>query len=580
MHSLKRILLVLSLLLLIGGAAAAVLYQKGYFSDPQIALRVLKKRQIPPTPASIHHAASQGDNELLKLLARAEADFTTPDSSGRTALHLALAGKHVTLLNTIEENGWDLNLRDSEGNTPLSLALHHDLPDLAARLISQGANPNFTLPSGELALPGYFRENDYASFRFLLENGANPDSPALDGQTILSLSLQKKQPTLACKLLEKGADPNGPVLGEPALNAVLLNYEKWGIDSADASRVIGTLLVSGAKAEAASSNGQRPLQIALANNYRPALELILPRVKDVSDCLWLAIEHRNAAAIQNLFSKGASPDQIGPSGETPLIHAIRHDDVALLNNLLSAGADPNQFCPEGQPAIFFALATKHPNCTLALLNHSNSPKLDITMESPVSEEFRDLFSRKGLFDWYCRNETGLNPLMAAVMLRQLPVAEEILGKGFDRFKGTTKGVYPIQMAAANADVKMQQLLLGVSYLEEDQERHFVIDLSAQQVKYYKNGELQKTSRISSGQSGFRTETGEFVITDKTRHKKSNIYNNAPMPYFQRFSCKAIGFHEGYTGSRFASHGCIRLPRSTAQYFWGQTKLGDRVIIQP
>lgn len=579
MRLLKRLLSITFLLIIAGSAAFAVLYQKGYFEDPQVALRELEKRAIAPTPASVHRAASEGQTEVLKLLSRAEADFQTPDSKGRSPLHLALAKKHVTLLETIESEGCNLDARDAEGNTPLSLALGHDLHDLAARFVSLGASPNFTLPSGELGLPGYFRAKQIDNFRFLLENGANPDSPALDGQSLLALALQDKQPTLACKLLNAGADANSAILGEPALASVLLHFPEWGLEPAEAGRVVGTLLVSGADAEKPTSEGTRPLQIALASDFRPALELILPRVANVQGCLWIAIEQQNVAAIQNLFDKGVSPDEIGPGGESPLIHAIRNDDVDLLKSLLSAGADPNQFCPEGQRAFYFALATSHPDCALAMLRHRNRPNLDLVMEDPVSEEFRDLFRRKGLFDWYCRNETGLNPLMAAVMLRELAVAEELLALDFDRYKGTTNGVYPIQMAAANGDVKMQQLLIGVSYRDEDQERTFLIDLSEQRVTYYKNGAVEKTSRISSGMSGFRTPTGAYVITDKARHKKSNIYNEAEMPYFQRFSCKAIGFHEGNTGSPFASHGCIRLPRDTAKYFWGQTKIGDRVTIQ-
>ena len=126
---------------------------------------------------------------------------------------------------------------------------------------------------------------------------------------------------------------------------------------------------------------------------------------------------------------------------------------------------------------------------------------------------------------------------------------------------------------------MQQLILGVPYADDQQARKFVIDLSSQKVTYYEHDEVKKTSRISSGQRGHRTPTGEFVITDKDRNHRSNLYGGAKMNYFQRFSCRAEGFHEGYTGSSFASHGCVRLPRSTAQFFWKHTKVGDRVTIQ-
>ncbi|MGJ8724743.1 MAG: ankyrin repeat domain-containing protein [Roseibacillus sp.] len=579
MRILKTFLILITVLLLCSGVTLGYLYQKGFFADPQVALRELEKQEIPASVVSVHQAAAAGNLPVLKTLARAQVDFSQADDHGRTALHHTIAGSHLDALPLLREQGYDLDARDQAGNTPLSLLLDRSLHELASQLIAEGASPDFTLPSGELALPGYHqakRDNDVA---FLLQHGANPDSPALDGQSPLALALQDGQGELACQLLEKGANPKGLIFGEPALVALLNEYQNWKLDIPITTRVIGTLLISGADPEQPGSKGERPLQIALKNDFRPTLELLLPRIKNVDDCLWLAIDNNNVAAIENLLAKGAPVEEVGPDGDTPLIHALRHGKADLVTSLLSADANPNQFGKEGQRAIFVALACKQEAATLALLKHSNGPDLSVVMESPVSEEYRDLFARKGLFDWYCRNETGLNPLMAAVMLRSLPLAERLLELEMDRFAGTTKGVYAIQMAAANGDVKMQQLLIGVSYRDEDQERNFVIDLSEQKVTYYKNGEVAKTSRISSGMRGFRTQTGNFVITDKTRHKKSNIYDAAPMPYFQRFSCKAIGFHEGNTYSRFASHGCIRLPRSTAQYFWGQTKIGDRVTIQ-
>ena len=580
MRPLKPLLLLLLIALLAGGSFLGYLYQQGYFADPQLALRELEKQEIPPTSQSVHRATSEGNLPLLTLLARAEIDFTETDEQGRTPLHAAIESGHLRLIPHLKAQGYDLDARDQAGNTPLSLALDRDLHELATNFITEGASPDYTLPSGELALPGYYQAGRHQDVSFLLDNGVNPNSPALDGQTPLALALQDGQGELACKILDKGANPKSLILGEPALIKVLADHQKWNLAPEVASRVIGTLIISGADPEQAGSDGRRPLQIALETNFKPSLELLMPRVENVKDSLWLAIAHNNVAAIENLLGKGAPVEEVGPAGDTPLIHALRTGKANLVTSFLSADADPNQFCQEGQRAIFLALASKNEAATLALLAHHNSPDLNVVMEDPVSEEFRDIFERKGLFDWYCRNETGLNPLMAAVMLKSIPLAERLIELGVDRYAGSTKGVFAIQMAAANGDVQMQQLLIGVSYRDEDQVRNFVIDLSEQKVTYYKNGEVVKTSRISSGKSGYRTATGNFVITDKSRDKKSNIYDAAPMPYFQRFSCKAIGFHEGNTYSRFASHGCIRLPRSTAQYFWKETSIGDRVTIQP
>lgn len=582
MRLFKLFLILFALSFLIGGAGLGYLFQKGFFADPQVALRELEKQEIPATPASVLRKVAAGELADLTLLGRAGVDFSGSDEEGRTALHLALEGNHLPLLPLLKQHGYDLDARDDNGNTPLSLSLDRSLHELASRLIAEGASPNFTLPNGELALPGYHRAKRADDVSFLLDHGANADSPALDGQTTLALALQDGDGVLACTLLEKGCNPQSLVFGQPALVAVLKEHKNWKLEPGSATQVIGTLLVSGADPELAGSDGLRPLQIALESDFRPALELLFPRIKDVTNCLWLAIEHNNVAAIENLLALGTPVDEVGPAGDTPLIHAIRRGKTNLLASLLSADADPNQFGKEGQRALFLALASKQTAATQALLSHQNRPDLTAVMEYPVSEEFRDLFDRKGYFDWYCRNEEGLTPLMAAVMMGDLAAAETLINLGVDRQQGTAAPgvVYPIQMAAENGDVPMQQLIIGVPYRDEDQVRNFVIDLSEQKVRYYHRGELKKTSRISSGMKGYRTTPGDYVITDKTRHKKSNIYNEAEMPYFQRFSCKAIGFHEGNTYSRYASHGCIRLPRSTAQYFWKESQRGDRVTIQP
>lgn len=578
----KKLLILIAVLLVLGAGALGILHQNGYFNAPQVALRELEKLNIPATPESIHKATSDGDLTTLTILSRAELDFRKADSKGRTPLHLAIQNKHLKLLPQLRENGYDLNARDNEGNSALSLLLDQGQYEVATQLIREGASPDYLLPNNELALPGYHKTQRINDVAFLLNHGANPDSTSDDGQSTLALALKAGHAELACQLLEKGASATTLINNEPALTMILQQHENWNLTLEQTNQIITSFIEKGADPEQADSRGQRPIQIALKNNLHAPLKTLFPEINNVQNTLWLAIENNNLDAAEALLHKGANVEEIGPHNETPLIHALRHDNAPLLNILLSAKADPNQFAPQGQRALFYTLALKNEHSTSALLSHENSPELDIIMESPVSEEFRDLFDRKGLYDWYCRNETGLTPLMTSVMLRNLPVTEQLLAFGEEkvsRYKGTKKGVYAIQMAAANADVKMQQLLIGVSYEDEDQVRNFIIDLSEQKVTYYKNGKVTKTSRISSGKSGFRTPTGKYVITDRTRHKKSNIYDSSPMPYFQRFSCKAIGFHEGNTYSRFASHGCIRLPLSTAKYFWQEAKIGDRVTIQ-
>ena len=170
--------------------------------------------------------------------------------------------------------------------------------------------------------------------------------------------------------------------------------------------------------------------------------------------------------------------------------------------------------------------------------------------------------------------------MAAADCGNLEMARLLIEHGAKRSVSTRGKLFSLMgFAARRGDVKMMQLLLGVD--PEHEERWIKVDLSEQRAWVYgREDRLLLTTRISSGKKGFRTEPGQFVITDRDRHHVSNIYEDVRMPYFQRLSCSAIGFHEGYCPDQPASHGCLRMPSKTAADFWAITKLGDRVVISP
>ena len=125
---------------------------------------------------------------------------------------------------------------------------------------------------------------------------------------------------------------------------------------------------------------------------------------------------------------------------------------------------------------------------------------------------------------------------------------------------------------------MMQILLGVD--PDNEERWIKVDLSEQKAWVYdREGKSIFSTRVSTGKKGYRTKTGEFVITNRKRHHNSTIYGSS-MPYFQRLSCGDFGFHQGYCPGYAASHGCLRVPSGNAYKLWQITKVGDRVVIQP
>src|SRR3546814_12301464 len=97
----------------------------------------------------------------------------------------------------------------------------------------------------------------------------------------------------------------------------------------------------------------------------------------------------------------------------------------------------------------------------------------------------------------------------------------------------------------------------------------ISDWSSDVVLFRSNGVLIGISTISSGTAGHETPTGIFTILQKKVDHKSNLYDDAPMPYMQRLTWSGIAMHAGNLPGYPASHGCIRLPLDFAERLYGE-----------
>jgi len=109
-----------------------------------------------------------------------------------------------------------------------------------------------------------------------------------------------------------------------------------------------------------------------------------------------------------------------------------------------------------------------------------------------------------------------------------------------------------------------------------------IDLSKQKLYAIENGEVVFSGDISSGKKGYRTPTGTFKIIDKERFHISNKYpepnGGAKMPYMHRLTNFGLAIHQGYLPGYPASHGCIRVSKTTAKKLWRWSREGIKVKI--
>lgn len=106
----------------------------------------------------------------------------------------------------------------------------------------------------------------------------------------------------------------------------------------------------------------------------------------------------------------------------------------------------------------------------------------------------------------------------------------------------------------------------------------VVSIPEQRIHVYRNGVRIGLSTVSTGKPGHDTPTGTFTILQKKRMHRSNLYDDAPMPFMQRLTWDGIALHAGRVPAEPASHGCVRLPRAFAEHLFEATDKGMTVVI--
>lgn len=105
-----------------------------------------------------------------------------------------------------------------------------------------------------------------------------------------------------------------------------------------------------------------------------------------------------------------------------------------------------------------------------------------------------------------------------------------------------------------------------------------VSLDEQMAFTYRNGILIGVATASTGKKGHETPTGVFHTSLKDIKHHSSKYNNASMPYTQRFTSSGIALHAGGLPGYPSSHGCVHLPSEYARLLFSETPMGMTVMV--
>lgn len=106
----------------------------------------------------------------------------------------------------------------------------------------------------------------------------------------------------------------------------------------------------------------------------------------------------------------------------------------------------------------------------------------------------------------------------------------------------------------------------------------LISIPDQKAYVYRADRLVAVSTVSTGKEGNDTPVGVFTILQKKEMHRSNLYDDAPMPFMQRLTWDGVAIHAGRNPGFPASHGCIRVPASFAKKLFQATEVGATVEV--
>jgi len=122
--------------------AAAPLAQMQTMAAPSAARAMASSPAPAPSfdaTTALREAAQSGDIQKLQALLARRIDIDARDSSGRTALMLAVLHDQKEAVNSLLAAGADPNAADASGTTPLGAAVAGARPEIAAALRQAGA---------------------------------------------------------------------------------------------------------------------------------------------------------------------------------------------------------------------------------------------------------------------------------------------------------------------------------------------------------------------------------------------------------------------------------------------------------
>jgi ankyrin repeat protein len=202
----------------------------------------------------------------------------------------------------------DPNQAAPDGSTAVHWAVHGDNLAMLNALLAAGAKPNVVTRYKVAPLTLAAQNGNAAVVERLLAVGVNPDTASEEGQTALMTAARNGTVAAVRALLKRGAQVN---LAESVRGQTALMFAA-GEGNTDAARL---LLEFGAKLNERSKGGYTPLLFAVRNNRYETVTFLLKQGADVNDKIPDGTSALSIAILNADFRSGGDAVGLGRRSE-------------------------------------------------------------------------------------------------------------------------------------------------------------------------------------------------------------------------------------------------------------------------
>jgi len=312
----------------------------------------------------------------------ANVNALLPD--GATALHWAVHWNDDEAVELLLRARAAVNVSNEYGITPISLACTNRSDRLVSRLLAAGADPNSASDTGETALMTCAYTGNVAAVRSLLLRGADMNRrERLESQTALMWAAAQGHQDVVKALLDAGADFRARSREREHFICFTTQCGNGETQQRNAGRV--------------SRGGYSAILFAARNG--------------------------DVGSVKALLDAGASIEERGADGYSPLLLATHSGHTELTTFLLERGTNPNASVV-GYSALHTAVLRGDLEMTKALLAAGATVDSRITKAAPM-ERFTDKWMVLPLA------VVGYTPLQMAAKYVETPIIRALLAAGAD-----------------------------------------------------------------------------------------------------------------------------------------------------